>query len=266
MEIDDFHGSSINNCNDVREQMMSSNKLSSRMVSMSSSKASVDYATRIERLNNFLNNEEVKEPIDNLQLFHMAIGGQDNQVSKVANSSSSREQQHVFNKNLALNRATNSNKHVFNVQILYDVNQILDAELWDSSFHAILLHRSMEHLASDIRHIKESLQHIQKYILNKLIKDDKANNINDLEDVSKAAQGFIPALYKSHWDYLITDKNNFSFRYKVKAITTQKPQCWLIRGILYKVYTRELDRKLCTRLSTLYIQDLWSVLAISTLL
>ena len=66
MEIDDFHGSSINNCNDVREQMMSSNKLSSRMVSMSSSKASVDYATRIERLNNFLNNEEVKEPIDNL--------------------------------------------------------------------------------------------------------------------------------------------------------------------------------------------------------
>ena len=52
----------------------------------------------------------------------MAIGGQDNQVSKVANSSSSREQQHVFNKNLALNRATNSNKHVFNVQILYDVN------------------------------------------------------------------------------------------------------------------------------------------------
>ena len=59
--------------------------------------------------------------------------------------------------------------------------------MWDSSFHAILLHRSMEHLASDIRHIKESLQHIQKYILNKLIKDDKANNINDLEDVSKAA-------------------------------------------------------------------------------
>jgi len=66
MEIDDFHGSSINNYNDVREKMMSSNKLSSKMVSMSSSKASVDYATRIERLNNFLNNEEVREPIDNL--------------------------------------------------------------------------------------------------------------------------------------------------------------------------------------------------------
>ena len=31
------------------------------------------------------------------------------------------------------------------------------------------------------------------------------------------AWGFILALYKSYWDYLIADKNNFSFRQKVKA-------------------------------------------------
>ena len=31
------------------------------------------------------------------------------------------------------------------------------------------------------------------------------------------AWGFISALYKSYWDYLIADKNNFSFRQKVKA-------------------------------------------------
>ena len=75
----------------------------------------------------------------------------------------------------------------------------------------------MEYLASDIKHIKESLCHIQKYILNKLIKSNKANDIKDLEGVGEVAWKFISALYKFYWDYLITDKNNFSFRCKVKA-------------------------------------------------
>jgi len=44
--------------------MMSSNKLSSRMVLMSSNKTLVDYTTRMERLDNLLDNEEVREPID----------------------------------------------------------------------------------------------------------------------------------------------------------------------------------------------------------
>ena len=71
---------------------MFSNKLSSRMVSIPSSEALVDYATWIERLNDFSNNEEVREPIDSSQLSYAAIGGQDNQVSKVANSSSPKKQ------------------------------------------------------------------------------------------------------------------------------------------------------------------------------
>ena len=75
----------------------------------------------------------------------------------------------------------------------------------------------MEHLASDIKHIKELLWRIQKYILNKSIEGDKANNIKNLEGIGEAAWGFISALFKSHWDHLIADKNNFSFRCKVKA-------------------------------------------------
>jgi len=55
---------------------------------------------------------------------------------------------------------------------------------------------------------------MQKYILNKSIEGD---NIKDLEGVGEAAWGFISALYESHWDHLIADKNNFSFRRKVKA-------------------------------------------------
>ena len=75
----------------------------------------------------------------------------------------------------------------------------------------------MEHLASDVKHIKESLYRIQKYILNKLIEGDKANDVKDLKDIGEAAWSFISALYKSYWNYLIANKNNFSFRWKVKA-------------------------------------------------
>jgi len=63
----------------------------------------------------------------------------------------------------------------------------------------------MEHLASDIKNIKESLHRMQKYILGKSINSDKANNVKDLEGVRKVAWRFITALYKSHWDGLLVD-------------------------------------------------------------
>ena len=58
---------------------------------------------------------------------------------------------------------------------------------------------------------------MQKYILNKAIVDDKANDIKDLEGVGKVAWRFISALYKSRWNNLIANKDSFSFRYKAKA-------------------------------------------------
>ena len=75
----------------------------------------------------------------------------------------------------------------------------------------------MKYLVSDVKHIKKLLRKMQKYILNKSIEGNKVNDVKDLEDVGEVAWGFISALYKSHWDHLITNKNNFSFRHKVKA-------------------------------------------------
>ena len=57
---------------------------------------------------------------------------------------------------------------------------------------------------------------MQNYILSKSIEDDKTNNIKDLKEVSKAAWGFISAFYKSHWDSLMVDGTNRSFRNNVK--------------------------------------------------
>lgn len=75
----------------------------------------------------------------------------------------------------------------------------------------------MEHLVFDAKNIKESLYYMQKYILNEKIEDGKANNVNDLKDISKAACSFISSLYDSGWDDFIADNNNLSFRCKVKA-------------------------------------------------
>ena len=87
----------------------------------------------------------------------MTLGEQGNQVSKVADSNSFREQQYVINEDLALSKATNSNEHVFNMQLSYDINQVSNPELWNGNFYTILLYELMKHLASDIKHIKESL-------------------------------------------------------------------------------------------------------------
>ena len=55
----------------------------------------------------------------------------------------------------------------------------------------------MKYLTSNAKNIKESLCHMQEYILNKKIKGSKANDINDLKGISKAAWGFISFLYNS---------------------------------------------------------------------
>ena len=93
----------------------------------------------------------------------------------------------------------------------------MDQESWDGEFRAISLHGSMEHLASDIKNIKESLHRMQKYILGKMINGDKANDVTDLEGVSKVAWGFIMALYDSHWDGLMVDSTNRTFRNNIKS-------------------------------------------------
>jgi len=80
-----------------------------------------------------------------------------------------------------------------------------------------LLYKAIEHLASDIRSIKESLVRTKKYIQGKSIKGNKANDIEDLKDIGKIAWEFISSLYEAHWDNLVIDNKNTSLRNKVKS-------------------------------------------------
>jgi len=50
---------------------MSSNKTTSKMVSMSSSETSVDYTTRMECLSDILDDKKTREPINSLQLSYV---------------------------------------------------------------------------------------------------------------------------------------------------------------------------------------------------
>jgi len=70
MDVDDFDSRNVDNYNEVRGCTMTSNKMSSRTVSMSSSEASVDYATKMEQLNDVPDNAETREPIDSSQLSY----------------------------------------------------------------------------------------------------------------------------------------------------------------------------------------------------
>jgi len=85
-----------------------------------------------------------------------------------------------------INNTAVSNKNIINIQLNYDINQALDQDSWDGKFRVISLHGSMEHITSDIKNIKDSLYRMEKYILGKSIKGDKANNIKNLEGVGKA--------------------------------------------------------------------------------
>ena len=91
---------------------MSSNKNASRTVSISSSKTSVDYGTKMEQCNNFSNDKEVRDPINSSQLSYATEKKKGNPVSKTANSNISKEQQYINNEDPVFCRATNLNEHI----------------------------------------------------------------------------------------------------------------------------------------------------------
>jgi len=120
-----------------------------------------------------------------IQLEYKTPRSQHSQTSEATRVTNAICQQHVLNKVTALNQPARNN--MVNIQLSYDINQALEPESWDGDFQAISLHRSMEHLASDVKNIKDSLSRMCKYILGKSIDGDKANEVQDLKNVGKSA-------------------------------------------------------------------------------
>ena len=175
-----------------------------------------EYHVRVKKASNRMDKDEPVALSDStIQLEYETRKGQKGQTSKTARVTMVMYQQRVLNEVLALNQPAGNN--VVNVQLSYNINQALELESWDGDFQTISLHGSMEHLASDVKNIKDSLSRMCKYILGKTINDDKANEVHDLKGVGKVAWEFILAIYEAHWNSLVVDETNISFRNKVKS-------------------------------------------------
>jgi len=86
---------------------------------------------------------------------------------------------------------------VININLSYDSNAPMKPELWDGNFHPISLHSSMEHLASDSKNIKDSLNFMAKYISNKQVNSLKSNDLENFHGIGEAIWNFISFIYQA---------------------------------------------------------------------
>jgi len=84
---------------------------------------------------------------------------------------------------------------IINIQIPYDLHAPTEPELWSGLFHPISLYRSIEHFASDSKNIKVTLNFLAKYILNKQVNGNMANDLGDFDGMGDAIWNFISAVY-----------------------------------------------------------------------
>ena len=98
----------------------------------------------------------------------------------------------------------------------------MELKLWNGNFHPILLHKSIEYLASDSKNIKNFLNFIAKYITNKQVNPAKSNNLEDFNGIGKVIWNFFSSIYQSKWNSLIADKNSNTLRQKISAKFTPK--------------------------------------------
>ena len=131
-----------------------------------------------------------------------------------------------------INEATTAHgqyeEDVINVQIPYDINTPTEPELWSGSFHPISFHGSIEHFASDSKNIKVTLNFLAKYIQNKLVNSNVANDLSDFNGMGDAIWNFISSVYDMKWDALHTDNKSNTLRAKISSkftprILTQAP-------------------------------------------
>ena len=153
-------------------------------------------------MQNDLLNKDVQEPINSSQLSYILNKEQvGNLVRRAANNSFQKRVQCAQNEAPALNNIpelqdegvvnVNANtcplQEVFDIQLLYDINQTTEQDSQDGNFHSISLHSFLEHLLSNSKNIKELLYRMTNYIKNKNIDCVKTNNIPNLNGMGEVA-------------------------------------------------------------------------------
>ena len=97
MDIDDVYSSGPDNYNDIRGRTIHLSNPSSRSNSMSVTEDLVNYAGKMERCNDDLNDDEFQESIDSSQLSYTTYKSQGKQSNRMADLSTNAGPQHVDN-------------------------------------------------------------------------------------------------------------------------------------------------------------------------
>ena len=105
-----------------------------------------------------------------------------------------------------------------------DTHAPMEPELWNSNFHPISLHRSIDHIALDIKNIKNTLNFMARYISNKQVNSSKSNDLEDFNSIDEAIWNFISSVYQANWDSLYADKQSNLLKRKIVAKFTLKIQ------------------------------------------
>jgi len=111
---------------------------------------------------------------------------------------------------------------IINIQLSYDPQASMEPDLWSGSFHPISLHGLIEHFASDLKSIKDSLNFMVKYITNKQVNGKEVNDLKDFNGMGDAIWNFILSVYKAKWDALHMDNNTNTLRMKISSKFTLK--------------------------------------------
>jgi len=112
--------------------------------------------------------------------------------------------------------------NVINIQLPYNPQVPTELDLWSGNFHPIFLHGSIEHIASDAKNIKDSLNFIARYISNKQMNSSKANDLEYFNSIGKSIWNFISSVYQTNWDSLYADNQSMTLRRKIVSKFTPK--------------------------------------------
>jgi len=189
--MDFFKGQTPDNYDEVKGRKLTQSPNSSRDASMGFSRSPTPYHERMVRNNNMdINNNNKPSP----ELSHETLQEKEIHLSMATETQTNTRPSHDnlpqydSGNHLILTPPQGSTTHndenpFINIQLQYDPDAPTDPEIWNGRFHPISLHRSIEHIASNIKNIKDSLKFMAKYISNKQIEPSKANNLDDFNGI-----------------------------------------------------------------------------------
>ena len=221
--------------NDVRGRSPQIHKNLSRNSSMSSTISSTIYHERME-LNNGMDIDS-EPPVESPALSYKDKRDKEIHLRKAAETTNNTRLQSGNNK--ASTTLTNHGNHVsldnvqaqlphvdddnsINIQLPYDPNSPMEPDLWSGNFQSISLYGLVEHIALDLKNIKQSLNFMAKYISNKKVNPKSSNNLEDFNGIGDTVWNFLSSVYQSSWDSLYTDNCSKSLREKILAKLTSR--------------------------------------------